>query len=117
MMSKLELNRTRFLSLTDMSINDNSTTEYYKFKEWFKLLCRARCAKDKGVVLIIMWCYLVIGASFYLKYIGSRHYNTVTFYTAQAVEGTMLPVLGWLSDVRFGRYKVISCSLFIGLSE
>ena len=67
--------------------------------------------------MIIMLCYLVIGAFFYLKYIGSRHYDAVTFYTAQAVEGTMLPVLGWLSDVRFGRYKVISCSLFIGLSE
>ena len=96
-----------------MSINDNSTTEYYKFKEWFKLLCRARCAKDKGVVLIIMWCYLVIGAFFYFKYIDLRHYDAVNFYMTPAVVGTMLLVLGWLSDVRFGRYKVISGSLFM----
>ena len=113
MMSKWELDRTRFSSLTDMSMNDNSTTEYYKFKEWIKPLCRARCVKNKGVILIIMWCYLITGAFFYLQHIGSRQYGAVTFYTTQAVVGTMLPVLGWLSDVRFGRYKVISCSLFM----
>ena len=57
-MSKLEQNKMRSLSLIDMSINDNSTIQY-NVKEMLKPLCRDRCVKDKGAVLIIMWCYLV----------------------------------------------------------
>lgn len=97
-------------TLTNMQLNTNFKDN---FKFFFKPSYRMRKIKNKGAILIIVWCYLVTSTFLLLKYVGSSQYNDAIFYSTQAVIGLTLPLLGWLSDVRFGRYMVISCSLWI----
>ena len=47
------------------------------------------------------------------KYVPPYYCNTTTYCTLIAVIGLTLPIAGWSVDVRFGRYKVLSCSLWI----
>lgn len=72
-----------------------------------------RRLKNNGAILVATWSYLVTSVYHYVRYVGSRNYSTVTFSITQAEVGLMLPLLGWLADVRFGRYKVISYSLWL----
>ena len=73
---------------------------------------RMRKVKNKGAVLVITWSYLVISIYFYVRYTASREYNSLLYHILQAIAGFTLPLAGWLADVRFGRYKVLSCSLW-----
>ena len=83
------------------------------FKKCLKSSCHVRKVNNQGANVIIALNYLVIGIYFYIKYIGSREFNSVIYHAAQVVSGLTLPILGWLADVHIGRYKVISCSLCI----
>ena len=40
-------------------------------------------------------------------------YHKALYIVLQIIVGVMLPLAGWLADVRFRRYKVIHCSMWI----
>ena len=90
-----------------------STSANNNVKRCLKSLKGIRRLKNNGAILVAIWSYLVTGVYYYMRYVGSRNYSTVTFSVTQAVVGLMLPLLGWLADVHFGRYKIISCSLWL----
>lgn len=72
-----------------------------------------RRLKNNGAMLVATWSYLVTAIYYYIRYVGSQNYSTITFSITQAVGGLILPLLCWLADIRFGRYKAISCSLWM----
>ena len=94
-----------------MSTSGNRPLHIQKNSKRF--LKRIRRLKNNGAILVATWSYLVTAVYYYIRYVGSRNYSTITFSITQAVGGLILPLLGWLADVRFGRYKVISCSLWM----
>ena len=49
---------------------------------------------------------------FYISYNASRVYSYIVFAMIQITVGLMIPLAGWLADIRFGRYKVIRFSMW-----
>ena len=50
---------------------------------------------------------------YYVRYIASRQSSNAAYFTTLTAMGLTIPLAGWLADVHFGRYKVLSCSLRI----
>ena len=66
--------------------------------------------KNKGAILILIVSYLVTSVYSYIIDVASKQSNT---RAVLAVTGLTLPLAGWLADVRFGRYRVLSGSLWM----
>ena len=85
-------------------------------KERLSIFCKPsfqmRRLKNKGAVLILVWSYLCTSVLFfYLKSNGD--YRGVKFLVPAAALGLTLSIAGWIADVQFGRYKVISLSMWL----
>ena len=81
-----------------------------------------RMLKNKGAILVLLWNFLVWSvfnnsrdAAIGFRSVARAHSSLdIIFYVLQALAvGVIMPLAGWLADVRFGRYKVISWSLRI----
>ena len=92
------------------------------FRQCLKSQYQVRELKNKGAILILVWNFLVwsvynntTNSALGMKNVtGVRSNLNILFYVGQAIAGAMLmPLAGWLADVRFGRYKIISWSLWI----
>ena len=85
-----------------------------KLKECFKPRYRIRRVKNKGAILVLVWNYLLSSLYFYIGYTTSEIYSG-WFYDIiiHTIIGVTMPIAGCLADVRFGRYKVISFSIWI----
>ena len=81
-------------------------------KATFKPPCRVRQVKNKGAILVIIWNYM-IGSIFYNLLNETTRQNDFLYYILSAVPIIALPLAGAIADMRFGRYKVISFSLWI----
>ena len=77
-----------------------------KLKEFCKP--KLRRLKNKGAILIIIWSYLAMSVFIYL-YSYAKHGGKLRLL----VLGVSLPFAGWFADVRIGRYKVMSYSMWI----
>ncbi len=79
-------------------------------KCWFRIpTYKPRRIKNKGAILVLTWNYLVMSEFFLLM-----RYNNINFDRIwQLVGGLTLPVAGWLADIYIGRYKLLSCSMWI----
>ena len=84
--------------------------------------CQVRQLKNKGAILILVWNFLVwsvynhsTDTTLSLNNVANLHGNLdYLFYVVQAIAGGLImPLAGWLADVRFGRYKVIRWSIWI----
>ena len=84
-----------------------------RYKECFKPSCHVRRVNNKGAILVIIWSYLALSVFHGARHVAQYYCNTTTYLTIMAVIGLTLPIAGWSADVRFGRYKVLSCSLWI----
>ena len=79
---------------------------------------QVRQLKNKGAILIVFWNFLVwsVYSSNTNSVLGMRNVSgvhSILFYVVQAIAGAVfMPLAGWLADVRFGRYKIISWSLW-----
>ena len=91
-------------------------------RQCLKSRYQVRQLKNKGAILIVFWNFLVwsvynsnTNSALGMKNIIGVHSNlSILFYVVQAVAGAVLmPLAGWLADVHFGRYKIISWSLWI----
>ena len=82
-----------------------------KVRRCFKPRYRLRRVKNRGAILILIWSYCISSLYFYISYTASRVYGYLVFALIQISAGFMIPLAGWLADIRFGRYKVIHFSM------
>ncbi len=98
---------------SDVFSNSNNITA----KEYFQACCKAsyrvRRLKIKGAILIVIWSFLVMCTYHYTSMTITNKNNDSICNIIVTVTGVMLPLAGWLADVRFGRYKVIHISIWI----
>ena len=91
--------------------------ERITIKEWckakFKPRCRVRRVKNKGAILIITWTCFITSTYFHLLKEIKKQSSSSVHYSLLAVVAVTLPLAGALADIKFGRYKVISVSLWI----
>jgi peptide/histidine transporter 3/4 len=100
--------------------NDSEFSQPEKItsKEYLQTCCRIsyrmRKLKTKGAILVLMWSFVVTGVLYYLlnNYILLASYHDLVITSIMTIIGVTLPVAGWLADVRFGRYKVMRCSIW-----
>ena len=98
----------------DIENNVMSTRECYQ--HYFKPpYYNMRKVKNRGATLVIFWGYLLTSV-----YYNARHAvaaqisnSNVVYFVIVGTLGLSIPLGGWLADVRYGRYRVISCSLWI----
>jgi peptide/histidine transporter 3/4 len=95
---------------TSIITNESSTTEK-KVRRCFKPRYSLRRVKNRGAILILIWSYCISSLYFYISYNASRVYSYLVVAMIQISVGFMLPLAGWLADIRFGRYKVICFSM------
>ena len=71
-----------------------------------------RKLKNKGAIIVLVWSFIVMIVYNYLvnNLLISQHDLVST--SVITIIGVTLPIAGWLADVRFGRYKVICCSIW-----
>ena len=104
------------LALTNIervSLSECEFTVREKLKECFKPRYRVRRVKNKGAILVLVWSFLVVSLYFYLVYVASKMYsNNIVYIIIQTIVGLTMPIAGCLADIRFGRYKVISASIW-----
>ena len=83
--------------------------------EYLRLCCKLRYCprilKNKGAILVLAWIFMVFFT------INCVTLETETLRDLQhalifAVISILLPVAGWLADVRFGWYKMICWSMW-----
>ena len=96
----------------DISTDDQVTLREC-CKERFRPLCQIRRVNNKGGVLVIIWTFLTTTMFFLSVRIASQQTNKWIFNSLFTVIGLILPIAGSLADVRFGRYKIISCGLWM----
>ena len=79
-----------------------------------RILYRIRKLKNKGAILVLVWSFLVMSVYSYLfDSLLPALYHDLVVYSALAVIGAMLVIAGWLADVQFGQYKVLSYSIWV----
>ena len=86
------------------------------FKEYLQVRCRisyrVRKLKTKGAILVLIWSFMVMNVCYYLlNSLLVSSYDSVT-PSVVTIIGVTLPIAGWLADVRFGRYRVMLCSIW-----
>ena len=86
-------------------------------KECLQMYCRVtyqiRKVKNKGAIMVLVWSFLVSSLANYLLNTVLQSYHDLVINSVVTIITVMLPVTGWLADARFGRYKVIHCSIWI----
>ena len=70
---------------------------------------RIRRLKNRGALLILLWCFLISGVFNF----NWKHNHGLVLNIQLVVGGLTLPIAGWLADIYFGRYKVINWSMWI----
>ena len=104
------------LALTNIERVSSSECEFTvreKLKECFKPRYRVRRVKNKGAILVLVWSFLVTSLYLYISHVASNMYNNdIVYIIIQTIVGLTMPIAGCLADVRFGRYKVISASIW-----
>ena len=93
--------------------SQDSITVQEKLRECFKPRYRPRRVKNKGAILVIVWGFLITSLHSNLFYFVSSTYSKPVYTALIVAFGLTIPFAGWLADVRFGRYKIISSSIWI----
>ena len=123
-MSTKELSYVESSSETELLAESNSSQpdDEIGIKEWCQIRCkpsfRMRRVKNKGAILILIWSYLISSVYTISKhYIIDKQYyhdsHTLVDMLVLIPMGLTVVLAATLADFRFGRYKVISFSLWI----
>ena len=97
---------------TKPSILSDTITVREQVRECFKPRYRPRSVKNKGAILVIVWCHLTMSLHSILIYFASSTYSKPVYTALIIAIGLTIPFAGWLADVHFGRYKIISSSIW-----
>ena len=107
-------------SSSDTEITDNNSLpseDKVGFKEWCQVQCkpsfRVRKLKNKGAILIIVWSFLITSIYTVGANTVRREVNTLANRLSLIAIVLSTFFAAKLADIRFGRYKVVSCSLWI----
>ena len=111
------MSEDRMDSLVESNENEESLSHQLTqvYKDFFKPRYQMRTLKNKGAILILVWNYAL--------WTVFNHSTTTTVSNAYLTESVIvvtqaigaaltMPLAGWLADVRFGRYKVITWSIW-----
>ena len=94
------------------SILSDSITVREQVRECFKPRYRPRSVKNKGAIMVIIWCHLIMSLYAFLVYFASSTYSKPVYTALIIAIGLTIPFAGWLADVHFGRYKIISSGIW-----
>ena len=97
------------LSNINTSESEITTAEYLQF--CCKMRYRPRILKNKGAILVLVWNFMILFTINYAMMEIKISYDLVHALILAAI-AILLPVAGWLADVRFGRYKMICWSMW-----
>ena len=120
-MSTKELSYVESSSETELLADSNSSQpdDEIGIKEWCQIRCkpsfRMRRVKNKGAILILIWSYLISSIFTIGRYYIEKNegYSTLVNMLVLIPMGLTIVLAATLADFRFGRYKVISFSLWI----
>ena len=121
-MSTKELSYVESSSETELLAERNSSQpdDEIGIKEWCQIRCkpsfRMRRVKNKGAILIIIWSYLITSVFTIGVHYVAKHYDnhSILVYILVGIPmGLTVVLAATLADLRLGRYKVISLSLWI----
>ena len=90
-----------------VSQNDEFSTKE-RIKACFKPTYQMRRLKNKGAILILIWSFLAMWVYYYIKSLVLKG----SLYVVEVPITLVLPIAGWLADVRFGRFRVIYWSVW-----
>ena len=94
------------------SVSSDSITVREQVSECFKPRYHPRSIKNKGAILVIVWGFLITSLYSNLFHFASSTYSKPVSTALIIAFGLTIPFAGWLADVRFGRYKIISSSIW-----
>ena len=113
----MEEENTQELETTVGGRNVSFQPDKITFKEYLQAYCRIsyrmRKLKTKGAILVLIWSFMVMGVFYYLLNTLLASYHDSISISVMTIIGVSLPIAGWLADVRFGRYGVMCCSIWI----
>ena len=113
-MTERELEHLESLERRDVENSDVRTPAAECYQHFFQQpYYNMRKVKNKGATLVIFWSYLILGIYYYGGHAVATQSSNVVYFVMVAVMGLSIPLGGWLADVHYGRYRVISCSLWI----
>ena len=101
------------LSTVEYSEENSLTCRKAWFKEIFRPRYHMRTVRNKGAILILIWSFLVTNLVYFSRYAATITYSSLICYIVLGVGGLAMPLAGWLTDIRYGRYKVIQWSMWI----
>ena len=112
----MEEENTQELETTVGGRNVSSQPDKITFKEYLQAYCRIsyrmRKFKTKGAILVLIWSFMVMGVFYHLLNSLLASYQDSISTSVMTIIGVSLPIAGWLADVRFGRYRVMCCSVW-----
>ena len=98
--------------------NEFSQPDKVTFKEYLQACCRIsyrmKKLKTKGAILVLIWSFMVMNVFYCLLNSSwvSYYIDDSVITSVVTIIGVTLPVAGWLADFRFGRYRVMRCSIW-----
>ena len=105
------ISKKSMTSLQHVSLLSSGLTRKEQIKLHCKPTYRLRKVKNKGAILVIVWSYLITNICYFV--LASEGYMGLFIKLGMVAVGLTLPIAGWLSDIYFGRYKVIRFSMCI----
>ena len=117
-MSTKELSYVESSSETELLADSNSSQpdDEIGIKEWCQIRCKPsfqmRRVKNKGAILILIWSYLISSIYNIGLHYSAKH-DKILVYVVGIPVGLTVVLAATLADFRFGRYKIISFSLWI----
>ena len=92
-------------------LSDRFTT-----KEQLSICCkpsfRLRRLKNKGAILVLVWCYLCVSFPYLYLENGEKDHG-IGFDVELVTFSLTLSIAGWIADVYLGRYRVLYLSVWV----
>ena len=80
----------------------SQSSGHSRWKQWWRRSSNTCCSKS--ILLLLVWQVLF---SFSWAILIFSVTNKFVYFTSIFVSYSLAPLIGWLADVRFGRYEVI----------
>ena len=85
------------------------SSSHSRWKQWWRRISPNTCCSKK-ILLLLVWQALFSLSWSLLVYIPTG--NIVVLYISKFPSYAFAPLIGWLADVRFGRYEIIKFGSF-----
>lgn len=111
----VEANETQpLLSNASAVIHFTADQKFCPFQWMMCRRYRLPLISEKGAILMVVWNVLFATALYSLQ-IPVELYNKNYIWFALGCSGVAYPIIGWLSDSKVGKYKIIQLSVYLCL--